>query len=163
MIVENVSIVPDYSDEYLKSVEDDEPDQWITVSVKVGDTQIYGNAGGVRGFAWAFIDNLLDSIESVNDGERKVIEFEYGPTWLIIEPYNSDSVNIARCTVPQGREDPEKRLDIDSSQLVYKQVWINEVLHVAKEFYAKTTQHNPDLANKTIMEDLNKRIKQKNT
>ena len=161
LIAENVSIGLDYSHKYLQSVEDGEPDKWINISIKVGETHLYGAAGGVRGFAWGFVDALLDSIDSINKDERHIIELEYGPTWLIIEPNGSDSVNVARCTVPQGRENPEKRLDIDKSQPVYKQVWINEVLRVAEEFYSKTTQHNPELTNKRTIKDLNKKMQQK--
>jgi len=149
---ETASIEFRYDSEYRQKAREGEPNEWIAVSIAVDETYIYGDPdGGVTGSACEIVHQFLESIEATVADERYVVEFEFGPTWLVVEPSNGDAVNVSSCSVPQGRHDPSERLDIDMSRPITKQGWIDSVIDAAEDFHDTVVDIGPDLYDHSVM------------
>lgn len=149
-----------YDSEYRQRVsEKQNPDEWIEVSIAVGETYIWGGPdGGVTGFACGIVLNLLDSVDAVLSDERHVIEFEFGPSWMVVEPWNDEAVNVAKSSTVMGARNPDNRLDIDTSRPVLKEAWIEEVVETAHDFHDTVLEMNPGLRSRDVMEQIREEI-----
>jgi hypothetical protein len=144
---ETATIKFHYDDEYRrKVVEEQYPGDWIEVTIAVNDTYIHGGQDwGVTGLACFIVFQLLDSVEAALADEQYIVEFEYGPDWMVVEPWNETAVNVAKCTTLMGARNPEKRLEIDTSCPVTKQAWITEVIETAQNFHDTIIDLNTEI------------------
>ncbi|QSX00514.1 hypothetical protein [Haloterrigena alkaliphila] len=149
-----------YDSEYRQRVsEKQNPDGWIEVSIAVGETYIWGSSdGGVTGFACGIVLNLLDSVDAVLSDERYIIEFEFGPSWMVVEPWDDEAVNVAKSSTLMGARNPDDRLDIDTSRPVLKEAWIEEVVETARDFHDTVIGMNPNLRTRDVMEQIREEI-----
>ncbi|MFC7074590.1 hypothetical protein ACFQJ7_08735 [Halovenus rubra] len=140
-------------------IKNEEPDSWIDIRIRVGEEYIYGGPDSyVTGFACGFVLNLLDSVSAMKTGERSIIELEYGPTWLTIDPVDQTAVRIAACRTYKGAMDSSERLEIDDDAVVSKEAWESEVLRTAREFHETVVDVNPDLQDQEVIADIRDRI-----
>lgn len=152
---ETASIEFQFDEEYQQNVRAGNPDRWINVAVTVGDTDIWD---GVRGSACGIVLGLLASVETVSSGERYIIEFEWGPDWMVIEPAGEDIVTVSRASTFAGAQNPDKRLDIDSSRQIIKSEWTNAVVTAAEEFCETVFDINPDLGDQDVMMEIDRKV-----
>jgi hypothetical protein len=138
-----------YDNEYRQKVVDGQyAGDWIVVAIAVGETCIYGCQNrGVTGLSRSIVFQLLESVDAALADERYIIEFEYGPDWMVVEPWAENAVNIAKCATLMGARNPEKRLDIDISRPVTKRGWITEVIKTAQDFYDTIVDLNAEFRN----------------
>lgn len=157
---ETATIELHYSGKYEnKVINEDEPDSWIEISISVGDTYIYGNSeSGVTGFACGAIISFLDSVEAIIENRQYIVEFEYGPTWLALDPLDDDTINVAKSVTLKGAKNPRERLEVDTSRQVKKGAWIDAVLEAARRFYDIVVDLNPELKNREVMEKIRTEI-----
>ncbi len=158
---ETATIELHYDSNYRKRViEEQYLGSWLEVTIVVGDTQIYGHSGyEVAGSASGITLQLLESVDTVFSDKRYIIEFESGPSWLVVEPWEDDLINIVNCATLQGAQNPEKRLDIDTDHPITKQGWANAVIETARDFREAVLDLNPDLHNHAVIEDIHQEIK----
>lgn len=144
---ESVAIGFTYDRQYRENVvRDGEPDSWIDISIRVGETYIYGDENsGVTGFACNTVLNFLDSVTALLHDEKFVVEFDYGPSWLLLEPTSEKTIAITRCSTPAAVSDPDKRLDVDITGQTSKRNWAREVVRSADEFQGTVIDWNPEL------------------
>ena len=161
MDTENMKICYYMDESYKQDVEDGDPNSWLDFSIMANDTDIYGNideCNGVTGLASNVMLDLLTSLEMVNSGEKSVIEFEFGPTWLILQPLNEESVSIERSTTYSGIKDPEDRLEIDTSEAVSKYAFQTEIVSTAKDFVDDVKRINSELCTNDNITAINNKI-----
>lgn len=93
-----------YEQKYRNNVRNkSDPDQWIEISVRVGDEDVYGGSRSiVTGHACLVVLDLLDSVEALDRNERSIVEFDYGPSWLAIGSVNETTAEIAACHTLKG-------------------------------------------------------------
>lgn len=153
---ETATIKFHYTRKYCqKIIEEQNPCDWIEVTIVVSDTNIYGNySQGITGLACSIVLQLLESIGVIFSENKYIIEFEYGPDWLVVEPWDKGSVNIARCTTMAGARNPERRLDIDTAVPVTNRGWIEAVTETAQGFRETVLDLNPDLHDNTAIEQI---------
>lgn len=149
-----------YDSEYRRRVSDEQnPDGWIEVSIAVGGTYIWGGSNsGVTGFACGIVLNLLDSVDAVLSDTRQIIEFEFGPSWLVVEPWDDEAVNVAKSSTLMGARNPDDRLDIDTSCPVSQEAWIEEVITTARDFHETVIAMNPSLRDREVMKQIREEI-----
>ena len=88
-------------------------DVWIELSMAVNDTDIYGGDNrNVTGIAASAMLQFLDSADPVLSGERHIIEFESGPSWLALDPRDEESINIIKCLTLREAKNPSERRDL---------------------------------------------------
>ena len=134
-----------YDDRYRSHlVEDDNPNAWIQIPIQIGDEYIYREEG-VTGYACTAVLNLLQSIEAIRAGETFTIEFEFGPTWLVIEPVDTTTIRVAESRRYSGVDNPSKRLDIDVACTVARDRWVAEVIEVTDDFIEQVVSLNPEV------------------
>lgn len=158
---EDLQIQFRFDDEYRQSVlKTGDPDQWIEVSISVDSNRIYGDdSGGVTGFACSILLDLLDSVESIDCGRKAVVEFEYGPTWLAIEPMDDGDVRIAGVRSSFAAvDDPTMRRSIDKSEVIQASEWRTEVLETAREFCDRVGGLNPNVKSHESLLEISDRI-----
>ena len=157
---DSVQIEFHFSEKYREQVvAENKPDSWIEIAIAVDDMYIYGdNEGGVTGFACGAVLQFLDSVDLVLAGERYIAEFEYGPTWLALDPRDENSIYVSKCMTWTGANNPEKRLDIDISRPATKQTWITEVLETATEFHERVIELNPELEDREVLKQIREEI-----
>lgn len=147
------------SDYRQRVVEDHRPDSWIEISVAVGETYIWGDPeGGVTGSACGIVLNLLETVNTVLADERRIIEFEYGPSWMVVEPWDDEAVNVSKSSTLMGAQNPDKRLDIDTARPVRKQAWIDEVIATARDFHDSVLEMNSELQSRAVMAQIRAEI-----
>lgn len=131
---------------YRQSVRDGDLDDWIQTAVAVGGTWIYGSAEeGVTGHACTTALGLIDSVRAARSDERYVIEFEFGPTWLVVEPRTERSITVTKSVTYAGTTDPEQRLDVDTSRPVTKTAWRDAVVDATQTLHETVIEENPAL------------------
>ncbi|WP_435362876.1 hypothetical protein [Haloarchaeobius sp. DYHT-AS-18] len=136
-------------------------DEWIEISIRVGNEYIYGDEeNGVTGLAYCVTLGFLESVEKIIKGQEHVIEFEYGPTWLVIEPKNQDEVIIARSTRWSGVKNPDERLEIDTNIRVPKTEWATAVISVVEEFVHTVVEIDPEISHSDELEELENYLSQ---
>ncbi|WP_424016745.1 hypothetical protein ACOZ4N_12715 [Halorientalis pallida] len=144
---DNVQITYRHDTEYWENVDQNNPNSWTQVSISVDSEQVYGrDNGGVTGRACTTTLELLESVEAINRGERYIVEFEFGPSWLTAEPDGEQTIKIVRCATFKAAKDPDERLNIDRAYTVPKDAWENEVVRVARDFVKEVQNRNPELA-----------------
>ncbi len=149
-----------YERSYRVSVEDGDPDSWIAVAIAIGDTYIWGGPNsGVTGFACGIVLNLLETVDAALLDERYVVEFEWGPSWMVVEPRNDASVTVSRASTLKGARNPDERLEVDTARPVTKRAWIEEVVDTAREFHGTILEMNPDLRTRGVMQQLRRKIR----
>lgn len=142
-----------YSEIYRSKVlKKADPDQWIEVSAKVGDEDVYGGSQNiVTGHACWVVLKLLDSIEALHRNEQSIVEFAYGPSWLAVRSIDTATAEIAACHTLKGAKNPDKRLDVAREYYVTKDAWRDAVLEVTTEFYDSVTEISSDLSDHDMM------------
>ncbi|NGM71291.1 hypothetical protein G6M89_20195 [Natronolimnobius sp. AArcel1] len=157
---DSAEIIPYYDQNYRQEViENKSPDSWIEIAIKVDETYIYGDEGsGVTGFACGAVLNFLDSVEAVLNDEQYIVEFEFGPSWLALDPRDDASIYVGRCSTLKGARNPDERLEIDVQRPVSKQGWIDAVIDTAREFYDTIVELNPSLLDDDSMIQIQTKI-----
>ncbi|UOO96434.1 hypothetical protein MUK72_06945 [Halococcus dombrowskii] len=160
MPAETATIEFHYGSKYRQTViEEQYPGDWIEVTITVGSTYIYGCQNqGITGLASGIVLQLLESIDAVLSDEQYILEFEYGPTWMVVEPWNEDTINVSRATTMEGARNPDERLDIDTSRPITKQGWIKAVIDTAQEFHDTIIDMNPSLRDQEEMVEIQNEI-----
>ncbi|WP_143117677.1 hypothetical protein [Halomicrobium zhouii] len=146
--------------EYQRLVEKNQsPDTWLGTSIRVGDTFVVGDEkSGPKGSGCGVVLQLLESVRSILEGERYIVEFENGPSWVVIEPQANGSVQITRSVTWEGTTNPDKRLEIDTSRIVTAQAWIQAVRKSAQQFHEAIIDEFPELADSDEMEQVRTEI-----
>lgn len=148
-----------YDDRFKNFViEDETPDMWITTKITVGETPLWNFEYGVDGLAAGIVYNLLDSIAPIINDERYYLTFEYGPSYLVVEPRDSNSVTIVYCVQKSSIENPDERIDIETELPVTKRAWAAAVLDTAHEFRRTVLDLNPDLSDHKAMESITENL-----
>ena len=150
----------DFNKKYRERVvTENAPDSWIEIIISLNSTYIYSDKReGVTGFACAAVRQFLDSVDSVLADERHVIEFEFGPSWLALDPRDRDSISVVQCTTLRRAENPSERRDIFTPYPVTKQAWITGVLKAAKEFHERVLELNPELEDRKVLKQIREKI-----
>lgn len=160
MVHKDVTIEIDYGSRFEERVVDrDNPDPLVGMKIKVGDTYVLGDETHASKDSMA--TNLtvqLESTEKILDGEKAVVEYMNGPTWLVFEPESEETIKITGCATIEGVRNPDDRLSIDESAVVKKHVWIKELIETAEEFYKKVVESNPGLEGDERLERLQSEI-----
>lgn len=155
VLTENATIELYYDDSYQQQViEENHPGGWINIGIMIGGTYLWNMEYEVTGFATGIILQLLESVSVPLTEERYIIELEYGPSWIAVEPRDEHSVTVAKCVTISGARNPEKRLDIDTALPVTKRGWIEAVTETAQHFRETVLGLNPDLHDHTGLEQI---------
>lgn len=148
-----------YDQKYRNRVRNEsDPDQWVEVSVRVGDEDVYGGSRSiVTGHACLVVLDLLDSVEALHHNEWSIVEFDYGPSWLAIRSVDETIAEIAACHTLKGAKNPGKRLDAAREYYVTKCAWVDAVVELAYGFHDAIIEIDPDLSNHEVMEEIQQR------
>lgn len=161
---ENATIVLYYDEKYRQQViEKDSPDSWINIGITAEGTYLWNMEYGVTGFACGIVLQFIDSVCTTISEDRCIIELEYGPSWITVEPQNYQSVNVVMCSTIAGARNPDKRLDIDTSLVVTKQGWVDAVIEMAHEFRQTVLDLNPELHDHTTIKEIHQKTKRAET
>lgn len=161
-VSETVDIRFHYDQAYRERViEEADPDSWIETSLRIGDDDVYGGSyRSVTGFACQTVLQLLASVEAVHSGDRSVVQFDYGPSWLSVDPIDERVVEIAACHTLQGATDPEERLDVDRVQRTTAEAWKTAVLELANDFQQTVVDIYPELDDHDVLKEIRSDIRQ---
>jgi len=149
-------------EEYKEEVKKGSPDSWIEVGIVANETVICGDPeveSGLTGYACGVQFDLLDAVEAVYSDQIGVIEFEFGPDWIVFEPTSEDAVNVAKSTTYSGLEDSEARLAIDPSAVVTKTAVRIEVLETVQLFIENISEIDPEILNHNTVSELERKLK----
>ncbi len=150
---EEAEVVFHFDKDYREGVMDGNLDSWIELSVRADDTYIYGkDKSGVTGYADNILIQLLESVEAIEKGRKYIVEFEFGPTWLSIEPKEGNKVRIVGATTLNGAKNPEERLDIDISREVSQESWKAAVRRSSGVFINEVLKLNPELRSQDFVQ-----------
>lgn len=161
----DVSIEIVYGAGFRRQVtEQDEADPLTTMKIKVGEIYVVGGPEPGHGSGDYMTNNLIEqfnAIERVREGERYILEFSTGPSFLVFEPMDG-SIMVTGCVSIEGARDPKKRHSVDTTGVVSLDAWIDEVVRVAKEYSQALVDANPSLQSSSELQLLRETINKVN-
>lgn len=140
---------------------DEDPGGWIPVTIRANGVYICGNgdpSNGVVGEGGYVVSEMLNSIISLGEGEKSVIEFSYHPFWIILCPEGEDSIGIYASSTHKGTTDLSERLEIDQSANISRTSWKTEVVNTAEEFITTIPEINPELEDHKLLEKISDQV-----
>jgi|AntRauTorcE11898_2_1112593.scaffolds.fasta_scaffold29652_1 hypothetical protein len=152
-----------YNSDYEKKVAEGSPDSWIEVAIVANGIDICGDPEkkqGLTGYACGIQFDLLDVVESISSGEKGVIEFEFGPDWVVFEPKNEDTVRVYKSTTYSGIDDAKERLEIDPSTVVSKKSIRTEAINTVCSFIEHIVDINPEIRTQETVSELREQLEE---
>lgn len=148
-----------FDQKYQDWVKQGDPQRWISVSLSIGDKDVYGGSRAtVTGDACIVMLDLLESVTALRSESSSVIHFDQGPSFLSVGPENSTAVEITACHTLKGAKNPEERLDIARPYITTRELWESAVLKAAREFHETVVDMNPDLQDHEVISEIQDRI-----
>ena len=117
-------------------VEDNNINGWTYFRISTADYNIIGgdrDGSRVTGHPVSVFWELLDSIQKMRSDEQSFVEFTYGPVYVVLEPQDDITVQVASSVLYKGIENPEERLDIDTERVVTREAWTAAVIETTNE------------------------------
>lgn len=142
-------------------VEESHHDPYGHLKIRVNQSYLVGSEDTHVG-VWITTDliRLLAQTEAIFANEKDVVAFDNGPSYLVAEPTDgtTGTVNVTRCLLYSGVEDPDERLPIEETFTVSKRAWTEELVRVAEEYLEQVTELNPDIEDNQYIQELRDEI-----
>lgn len=141
-------------------VEEGHHDPYGHLKIRVNGAYLIGSEDTNVG-VWMTTDliRLLAQTEAIFAGEKDVVAFDNGPSYLVAEPVDdAETVNVTQCLLYSGVEDPDKRLPIEETFTVSKQAWTEELVRVSEEYLEEVTELNSDIEDNQYVQELRSEI-----
>lgn len=137
-------------------VEEGNHDPYGHLKIHVDGVYLIGSEDTNVG-VWMTTDliRLLAQTEAIFDGEKNVVAFDNGPSYLVAESVDDGkTVNVTQCLLYSGVEEPDKRLPIEETFTVSKRAWAEELVRVTGDYLEKVTDLNPELEDNQYVQEL---------
>lgn len=144
----DVTIEIEYGDRFRQQVEDGSADPLTIMDVYVDGEQVKDGDS----FISRTVAELLEVVGDIFADEKQVIEYTGGPTYLVFEPRDEETMFVTGCGDHEAAYNPDKRLSVDTTAIVDKQVWVAELVRVAEEHFEKIVELNPDLRDDAFLQ-----------
>lgn len=146
-------------DEDIPQQEENPIEYWLPISLSVNGKELYGpEYGFVEDMASSILLDTLDSISAVDAGERFIIQFDSGPSWLTVDPIDEESIELAACTLKRGAENPSERHESARTAKVARDAWKEAVIEFAHDFEEQIHEIDSDLANHKVLVEIREKI-----
>lgn len=150
----NVTIEIEDTKRFRKQVREGTPDPLTVMNVYVGGEQVKSGDS----FMTLTVIELLDAVEGILAGEKQIVEYSGGPSYLVFEPRDDKNISVTGCGSIEAAENPAERLSVDTTVEVDEQSWIVELVRAAEEYYDRILELNPTLEDAKSVRCLRRRI-----
>jgi hypothetical protein len=161
--IKKITIEIAYDDRFRRQVEEGTASPLTTLTVRADGQFVVGSESTNAGdWMSRHLREELLAIPDIVSGERTIVEFGNGPTWLVFEPHEDDTLVYITHVVTRfsATENPDQRLPVDTTVLVTKRAWIRELVRTSEEYVKNLTEINPDLTDETAVVKLREAIRQ---
>lgn len=150
----DVTIEIEDTERFQRQVRDGVANPLTVMNIYKGDEQVKGGDS----FMTLTVIELLDAVEEILAGEKQIVEYSGGPSYLVFEPQDDKKILVTGCGSIEVAENPTERLSVDTTVEVDKQSWIVELVRTAEEYYDRIVELNPTLEDAESVQRLRRRI-----
>lgn len=159
----NVQIDIDHGERFIDQVvEEGQHDPFGHLKILADNSYIVGSEDTYVG-VWITTDliRLLDQTKAIFADEKYSVDFDNGPSYLVVEPYddNDGVIGVTHCLLFDSVEDPEKRLPKEETFAIPKQAWVTELINTAKQYHKELLNLNSELEDNETIRELREGIK----
>ncbi len=137
----DITIEIDYGEGFERQIKSGTADPIVVMSVYIGGKEVKK----ADSFMSRTIAELLEAVDSIFAGEKQIIEYTGGPTYLVFEPRDEETIFVTGCGGYEAAHNPEERLSIDTTAICDKRAWVTELVREAEEYREKILNLNPEL------------------
>lgn len=149
-----IEIEIEVSERFRQQVEGGANDPLAVMDVYVDSTHVKGGSS----YMTLTLVEALEAIEGILNDEKRIIEYSGGPSYLVFEPRDDETIWITGCGSLEAAENPDERLSIDTTVKADKQAWVSELVGTAEEYYYIIIEINPALEGTESLRRLQDRI-----
>ena len=126
----------------------------------VADEYLYGKEGyqGVYIFNMLYCLNL--SIQDIVEDQQRVCTNDNGPTYIILEPAESQTMKLGYTYLFEAVEDPDRHSDAITAFQIPVEVFAEEVIERTEDFRKTVLSINSDLEDHALIESLDDGLRQ---
>ncbi|WP_135855322.1 hypothetical protein [Halorussus salinus] len=118
----------------------------VSLGIQAGDVSISGAEKGYTGvYLTNFLGQALEAVETIENGEKRVIKTADGPTYLVLDPRDDETMTFAQCFSKKSADEPHERMSIEPQVIITKEAFTKEVIRLGNESLEKIFATNEDV------------------
>lgn len=150
---------PTYGPRFRRQVEKGKANPLTGVKIRAGDEYVLGSQDSVSStYLAGTLQEALETVYELEKGKTCILEFADGPTYLVLEPSDSEHLTLIGCLTYESAHNPDKRRSNGRRAIVPRHAWTDEILRATREFLQKALEVNAELRNSNRFEELGQTI-----